>query len=191
MSLCLTQVGANEAGVLRQATAYSAGACSVRDDMEGTSKDSETQGGSAMVGMEKEVLELLATGADIEKPIGPMGTSPLHVAAFGGHEDTVRLLITSGANVSAQSTAGETPLHWAASQGHVAIAQLLLEHGADASAENNCDATPLQCAEASGHEKARRLLQHHGESARPSENHAGGPSKAPHVRFQLCLRQLV
>ncbi|PSN58644.1 ankyrin, partial [Corynespora cassiicola Philippines] len=59
------------------------------------------------------------------------GWTPLHWAAWGGHETVVRLLIDHGANIDAKSTERETVLHLAASGGNEAVAQLLVDSGAD------------------------------------------------------------
>lgn len=54
----------------------------------------------------------------------------LMLACCGGHEDIVKLLIDSGADLELQNESGHTPLMEAASGGHVEVAKILLENGA-------------------------------------------------------------
>lgn len=56
--------------------------------------------------------------------------TPLHVAAEMGFEDSVILLIKSGACVNTQDSTGDTALHKAARQGYVGCMKILLEAGA-------------------------------------------------------------
>jgi len=46
------------------------------------------------------------------------GLTPLHLAAFSGHQDVAELLLTSKAEVNAKDNLGLTPLHMAALGGH-------------------------------------------------------------------------
>ena len=72
------------------------------------------------------------------------GWPPLHCAAFAGHADIVRLLVSrGGANVDARDPSGRTALHCAALAGHVAVARLLIAHGASCDAGDNDGYTPL------------------------------------------------
>jgi len=74
------------------------------------------------------------------------GWTPLHCAACSGHEEVVRMLLASGADIGAVGDQGETPLHVAASAAHVAIIELLVQHGADIRARTMSGETPLHCA---------------------------------------------
>jgi ankyrin repeat protein len=47
-------------------------------------------------------------------------------ACAGGHEDVVRTLLDSGANVEDHNENGHTPLMEAASAGHVAVAKVFM-----------------------------------------------------------------
>ena len=55
-----------------------------------------------------EVRRLLADGAHIEER-GGWETTPLAVAAWGGKEDVVKLLVEHGADLSAKGKSGFTP----------------------------------------------------------------------------------
>ena len=53
---------------------------------------------------------------------------PLLAAAHQGHEDVVRCLLNSGADMNVTDPFGNTACHLAASQGHLNILKVLLEH---------------------------------------------------------------
>ena len=55
--------------------------------------------------------------------------SAMHVAAFNGHTEFVRLLLEYGFNVDSRHWYGFTPLMLAASRGHLEIVRLLLQAG--------------------------------------------------------------
>ena len=100
---------------------------------------------------------------------GEQSRSLLHIATdypglFPNAEETVRVLIATGADVNARFTGAhsETPLHWAASSDDVGVLDQLLEGGADLEADGSVidDGTPLADAVAFGQWKAaRRLLE--------------------------------
>jgi ankyrin repeat protein len=79
------------------------------------------------------------------------GFTPLHLAAFFGHEELARLFLDRGADVNARSqndtfAPSNTPLHAAAANRQVDVAALLLERGADINARDGRGFTPLALA---------------------------------------------
>ena len=78
--------------------------------------------------------------------------------------DTMRCLLTHGADVDALDDDHATPLHLASLEGCVKGARLLLEHGANVHLENKEGKTPFQVASAQGHEKITQLLSEHLQS---------------------------
>jgi ankyrin repeat protein len=61
----------------------------------------------------------------------------LYLAARGGHEEVVRLLLEHGADIDARNNQpGKTALVGAAEKGHEGVVRTLLELGADATIES-------------------------------------------------------
>ena len=58
------------------------------------------------------------------------GWTPLHRAAYEGHQEVAKYLIKQGAAVEAKANSGWTPLHWAAQEGHREVVEYLIEQGA-------------------------------------------------------------
>ena len=95
-------------------------------------------------GAEVDVFAAAATGRlpELEKALALPGRvtaysydgwTPLHLAAFFGQLDAVRLVLGAGADVQAIShnSLKNTPLHAATAGKHTDVALLLLGHGAD------------------------------------------------------------
>jgi ankyrin repeat protein len=87
-----------------------------------------------------------------------MSVVPLHSAVAGRHDEVVRLLVESGADVNARQQGGWTAIHAAAQHGDEATADLLLANGADPNPCTEDGATAADLAEAAGYaELAERL----------------------------------
>ena len=91
------------------------------------------------------------------------GSTPLHGAAEGGHEEIVKLLIVAGADLHATTVpmlggGGWTPLHSAARQGHRGIVELLIEKGTDVNARDSSGKSALHDAASIGHKEIVKLL---------------------------------
>eukprot|EP00052_Salpingoeca_macrocollata_P001537 m.26114 g.26114 ORF g.26114 m.26114 type:complete len:217 (+) comp11471_c0_seq2:60-710(+) len=75
------------------------------------------------------------------------GSTPLHWAARGGHEECVALLLKQGKILlDVQNKLGDTPLHLAAYKGHANVVGLLMEKGADRTLKNEAGSTPFELA---------------------------------------------
>lgn len=85
---------------------------------------------AARVGDLDEVAAVLSMDNRLTRATDDRGRTPLHLAAAGGHADTVDLLVHNNADVSARDTAGETPLALAHAAGHAAVVDLLRRNGA-------------------------------------------------------------
>ncbi len=120
---------------------------------------------AATVGRARGLEELLAAEPELARSWSPDGFTPLHLAAFFGHEDAARLLLEHGAdaNVVARHESLEVaPLHSAAAGGHASIVQLLLEAGADPNARQAGGFTPLHSAAQNGDRESAELLLERG-----------------------------
>lgn len=92
--------------------------------------------------------ELLSDDPSIADARSPDGFTVLHLAAFFGESEAVRLLIARGAEVDPRGSGWMTgtPLHSAAASGHTDIGILLLDAGADPDARQSGGWTPLHSA---------------------------------------------
>ena len=82
---------------------------------------------AAYFGYQNLIEPLIARGADVKAP----DCVVLHQAVRGRHIDSIRLILSHGANVEqgAERT-GTTPLYAAVDAGNAEIVRLLLSHGA-------------------------------------------------------------
>ncbi len=72
--------------------------------------------------------------------------TPLHFAAYYGHEGFTRQLIEAGAEVDPQGSDRNTPLQYAAKRGHVGVVNMLVDAGANINRQNREGDTPLHSA---------------------------------------------
>jgi ankyrin repeat protein len=80
------------------------------------------------------------------------GGTPLGLAAWGGYEKIVEILVDAGAEVNIQDRLGRTPLHSAALRGHVEVVKILLATGkVDLELKDFGGRTALSWAAGEGH----------------------------------------
>ena len=92
------------------------------------------------------------------------GFTPLGLAAFFGHPQTVNALLAGGAqvNMASRETMKMTPLASAIAAQQNDIVRTLIEHGADVNAKAENDLSPLHTAAARGNLEVAALLLDHG-----------------------------
>lgn len=97
---------------------------------------------AAFQGDLEKVKSEVARGVDIESKVLDLGygdpnpkyakNTPLIMAAMGGHNDVVEILLEAGADVHAQGKYQHwTALFWAIERGNASLVKTLLEHGSD------------------------------------------------------------
>jgi uncharacterized protein len=104
---------------------------------------------AAAVGRTRGLEELLDGEPGLVTSWSKDGFTPLHLAAFFGEEEAVKILLERGADVSVVSRNPKivvTPLHSAAAGSHPGVVKLLLEAGADVNAAQDRGFTPLHSA---------------------------------------------
>jgi len=75
------------------------------------------------------------------------GRTPLHDATERGNIESVRFLVSKGADVNAKAPNGDTPLHRAAYENeNIEVVIFLVTQGADVHAKNDNGKTPFGIA---------------------------------------------
>ena len=85
------------------------------------------------------------------------------LAATAGHVEVASILLSSQADIEAQSErTKDTPLSLACSGGRLEVVELLLDRGANKEHRNVSDYTPLSLAASGGYVNIIKLLLNHG-----------------------------
>ncbi|CAN0339112.1 unnamed protein product [Pylaiella littoralis] len=100
--------------------------------------------------------------------MGRGNMTAVHLAAFHGYGDVLRMLLEAGAEPNAVCDDGETPLHTACTGGSTLCATLLLEHGANPLATDANGLVPCEKHIAGGRQEMKRLLEEKAFLATPA-----------------------
>jgi ankyrin repeat protein len=177
MTSLFDAIKSGDAGRVRQLVAADPGLAAGRDETGLSAvlvaiyhRQAEARDALLAADPELDVLEAAALGRiDLLREAGPDalaargvdGFTPLHLAAFFGGADAVRVLLAAGAPADADdaNAARVRPLHSATAAGDHGAVAALLAAGADPNARQNGGYTPLlQAAHADDPELARMLL---------------------------------
>ena len=110
---------------------------------------------AALKGHTEIAKALLKAGANIDGP----GWTPLHYAAYEGHNAACKFLVDNRADIDAQSASGMTPLMMAAMQGKIDTVKLLIWEVADPNLRNAQGASALTLALKGNHTDIVKLLR--------------------------------
>lgn len=129
-----------------------------------TDQDATALHWAALGGGDASMIQaLVGAGLSADSP-GPLGLSPIHLAALSGKAPALDALLDGGVDPDLPSPGRVAPLHLAASR---AVVDALLEHGADINVRDGADATPLHWAHT--RELAAYLVEH-GADVNAKEN---------------------
>lgn len=102
----------------------------------------------------------------------PDGFQPLHLAAFFGRQEAMKVLLGSrvGLDTLSNNGLGVAPLHSALANGHESIARELVYEGADVNLASKSEWTPLHYAAHLGNRPLALFLKEHGAVPVPGPN---------------------
>lgn len=119
------------------------------------------------------IMELIALGADINKPVpvsfsdtGQIieGLTFLQIAIFNGFRfEKVKNLISAGADINAKDQRGGTPLMWSVLADRRELTRFFIEQGAEINSQDNTGATALMAAVVKSPEIVPLLLEKEAE----------------------------
>lgn len=118
-----------------------------------------------------KVADLIKRGAALDMR-NAHDSTPLLLAARGGHENVADLLIQAGANLNAQDAEGSTPLILATIAGSAKTVRHLTDKGAVLDHFNMLDRSALMWAAALGRREIAQILIRRGADLE-QHNHAG------------------
>lgn len=119
---------------------------------------------AAATGQTERLRELASADPSLVNSHAPDGFTPLGLAIFFGHPETVDALLDAGAdvNLASRESMKVSPLASASAAGQLDIARVLIARGANVNARAASDFTPLHESAASGRMEFAKLLLENG-----------------------------
>ena len=127
------------------------------------------------------------TALETKTKDGSHFVTPLIIAAYKGHLDSVKILLRYNADIEARGTLkiefnevieGCTPLSAAASAGRLDVVKLLIEQNADVDGRTSTGSTPLRTAVINGHLDVVRCLVESGADVNARNDYESTPLMA-------------
>ncbi|XP_071805761.1 E3 ubiquitin-protein ligase MIB2-like [Asterias amurensis] len=138
-------------------------------EMGGLLDDAEPNGGAVLFhaaanGKTEKVKEIIKKNPSAMKYQNPAKQTPLQVAAYRGHTDSVIALVTAKAPLESKDDDGDTALMFAVIGKEPEIVKFLLLNGSNINASNEKGLTALHLAAAKGHPTCAEVLLKHEPS---------------------------
>ena len=105
---------------------------------------------------------LLAHGSNVNEVVSDTKQTALHLAVCQGHNASVEVLLSWGAEVNRKEHTGLTPLHFACQEGHLFCVFSLLKAHASLTLPNNQGLLPIHVAAGANKVEIVRTLLEHG-----------------------------
>uniref|UniRef100_A0A1A8HV84 Ankyrin repeat domain 6b n=1 Tax=Nothobranchius kuhntae TaxID=321403 RepID=A0A1A8HV84_NOTKU len=116
------------------------------------------------------VVQLINKGAKVA--VTKYGRTPLHLAAYKGHLEVIRVLLKAGCNLDVQDDGEQTALHRAAMVGHTDVITALIQEGCALDRQDKDGNTALHEVSWHGFSQSVKLLVKAGASVH-ARNKAG------------------
>jgi ankyrin repeat protein len=127
------------------------------------------------------VRDAIESGSDVNATDPEKSLTALHMAAYNGHSEIVKLLIDHGATIDCRDNEGKTPLIHACTDAFPETVEILLDAGADVNAKESTEGfTPLMMGAGLGQtDVVRVLLRHNADKAMRDDD---GDAAIDHAR---------
>uniref|UniRef100_A0A8C5C5P0 Ankyrin repeat domain 6 n=1 Tax=Gadus morhua TaxID=8049 RepID=A0A8C5C5P0_GADMO len=107
-------------------------------------------------GQAEQVVQLINKGAQVA--VTKYGRGPLHLAAYRGHIEVVRILLKAGCDLDIQDDVSQTALHRAAVVGNSDVISALIQEGCDLDRQDKDGNTALHEVSWHGFSQSVKLL---------------------------------